>query len=112
MNAIERAEYEKLEKLVDHWQVKFYKLMTGGVYSARRAMNRMKRKEDLSKAYVLAAEEVWSALDVIDEHGEWTPMQRLAFSRLKAAREDLGLVKREHTAEQCGGNCKYHRRGI
>jgi len=111
MNAIEKAEYEKLEKLVEHWRHKFTDLLIGGVYAMRTALHRRKRADDLRRAYVLAAEEVFRALDMLSEGDvrEWTPEQRLAFTRLAGARQELGIIRKEHTAEQCEGKCKYHR---
>ncbi len=112
MNAIEKGEYEKLEKLVDHYRTKFTNAVEGGIRTAQKALNRRKRTDDLRRAYVLAAEGVFRALDMLSEGQvrEWTPEQRLAFTRLKGAREDLGLVKREHEGDDCQWKCSYHRR--
>ncbi len=111
MNAIEKAENEELKLQVKHWRSKFTNAVEGGIRTAQRAMNRRKRTDDLRRAYVLAAEDVFRALDMLSEGDvrEWTPEQRLAFTRLAGARQDLGIIRKEHTAEQCEGKCKYHR---
>jgi len=109
MNAIERAAYEKLELEAKHWRSKFTNAVEGGIRTAQRAMNRRKRTDDLRRAYVLAAEDLFKAAGLDNPSEEWNVVQKLAHMRFTVARQELGLVRREHTAEQCEGKCKYHR---
>ena len=109
MNAIEKAENEELKLQVKHWRNKFTNAVEGGIRTAQRAMNRRKRADDLRRAYVLAAEELFKQAGLENPSEEWSVVQKRAHLSFTLARQELGLVRREHTAEQCGGKCKYHK---
>lgn len=80
----------------DYYRLKYLAVLKDGVHTGVKAIKRLKRKNDLKQAYVLAAEELFKVLEVFDhDESALPPPARLALGRMTEARKNCGLLRRK-----------------